>query len=88
MVLLQAGPEGRLKITAEDLRRNLRIRPHARLFLLNNPVNPTAQPYTKEEVEALFAVCLEYRVYIDGLSKNFSRDGGLRATRRAIEALP
>lgn len=110
MVLPKAGPEGYLKITPDDLRRNLRFRPHSRLFLLNNPVNPTAQLYTNEEVEALFDVCLEHRVYfvldrlywrivydgkrfpepdltperkkwliqIDGLSKNFSRGGGLR----------
>lgn len=110
MVLPQAGAAGRLKATPEDLRRNLRIRPHARLFLLNNPVNPTAQLYSKAEVEALFSVCLEHRIYlvldrlywrivfdgvrfpeldldeerkrwlimVDGLSKNFSRGGGLR----------
>jgi aspartate aminotransferase len=53
----------RLKITADDLRRNLQLRPHARLFLLNNPCNPTGQLYDADEVEALLRVCVEHRVY-------------------------
>lgn len=63
MVLPAAGDANRLKVTPADLLRNLRMRPHARLFLLNNPVNPTSQLYSKEEVEALLAVCVEHRVY-------------------------
>jgi len=53
----------RLKVTADDLRRNLRMRPHAKLFLLNNPCNPTAQLYDAREVEELLAVCVEHGVY-------------------------
>jgi len=52
-----------LKVTAEDLRRNLELRPHTKLFLLNNPCNPTAQLYDADEVEALLRVCVEYGVY-------------------------
>jgi aspartate aminotransferase len=68
MVLPAAGEPGavearRLKVNADDLRRNLRMRPHARLFLLNNPCNPTGQLYDAEEVEALLQVCVEHRVY-------------------------
>jgi aspartate aminotransferase len=63
MVLPTAGSAGRLKVTPDDLQRNLRMRPHAKLFLLNNPVNPTAQLYAADEVNALLDVCVEHRVY-------------------------
>lgn len=63
MVLPRAGPSNHLKVSAEDLRRNLRMRPHAKLFLLNSPVNPTGQLYSAEEVEALLQVCIEYRIF-------------------------
>ncbi len=64
MVLPASGPEAHLlKVSAADLRRNLELRPHARLFLLNNPCNPTGQLYTAEEVEALLRVCVEHRVF-------------------------
>lgn len=63
MVLPAAGTDGRLKVTPDDLRRNLRMRPHAKLFLLNNPVNPTAQLYSADEVNGLLDVCVEHRVY-------------------------
>jgi len=53
----------RLKVTADDLRRNLELRPHVKLFLLNNPCNPTAQLYDAREVEELLAVCVEHQVY-------------------------
>jgi aspartate aminotransferase len=52
-----------MKITPDDLKRNLRMRPHVRLFLLNNPVNPTAQLYDREEVWDLLHVCVENHVY-------------------------
>ncbi len=63
MVLPRAGDANYLKVTPEDLRRNLRVRPHAKLFLLNNPVNPTAQLYGAAELEALLQVCVEHRIY-------------------------
>ena len=62
-VLPLAGSDNRLKVTPADLRRNLEVRPHTRLFLLNNPCNPTAQLYSAGEVEALLRVCCEYKVY-------------------------
>ena len=60
---LERGAAGRLKVTPGDLRRNLRLRPHARMFLLNNPVNPTGQSYTAEETAALLQVCVEHKVF-------------------------
>ncbi len=52
-----------LKVTATDLERNLRMRPFAKLFLLNNPVNPTAQLYDAEEIEALLQVCVSHKIF-------------------------
>ncbi len=63
MVLPAAGDGHRLKVTADDLERNLRMRPDARLFLLNNPCNPTGQLYDADEVEALLATCVRHRIY-------------------------
>lgn len=53
----------RLKITPEDLERNLDARPHTKLFLVNSPVNPTAQLYTRQEINALLDVCVERKVF-------------------------
>ncbi len=51
MVLPRAGPSNHLKVSAEDLRRNLRMRPHAKLFLLNSP-------FIVEQAAALADRCL------------------------------
>ena len=63
MVLPRAGTANHLKVSPEDLSRNLKMRPYAKLFLLNSPVNPTKQLYNKDELEALLQVYVEYRVY-------------------------
>jgi aspartate aminotransferase len=63
MVLPAAGEKNYLKVEPSDLRRNLKMRPHAKLFLLNSPVNPTGQLYSAQEVEALIEVCVEHRIY-------------------------
>ena len=63
MVIPKAGLTNRIKVRPEDLERNLTMRPHAKLFLLNNPVNPTGQLYSAEEVEALLSVCVRHRIY-------------------------
>lgn len=64
VMVLPRGPQrDRLKVSPDDLRRNLDQRPDARLFLLNNPCNPTGQLHTAEEVNALLDVCVERGVY-------------------------
>lgn len=60
---IEKGEAGRLKCTPGDLKRNLRMRPHAKMFLLNNPVNPTGQSYTAEETAELLRVCVEHKIY-------------------------
>lgn len=63
MVLPERGEKARLKVTPDDLLRNLRARPHAKMFLLNNPVNPTSQLYTADEVDALLRTCARHSVF-------------------------
>jgi len=53
----------RLLIEPEDLLRNIRMRPHARLFLLNNPVNPTGQMYDAATVAELARLCARNGIY-------------------------
>lgn len=63
MVLPRGGEAARMKVSPDDLVRNLKARPHAKMFLLNNPVNPTSQLYSAEEVEALLEICVRYRTF-------------------------
>ncbi|RMH10969.1 MAG: aminotransferase class I/II-fold pyridoxal phosphate-dependent enzyme [Planctomycetota bacterium] len=63
MVLPLGQQRDGLKVTPVDLERNLDARPHARLFLINNPVNPTAQLYSEQEINALLNVCAERGVF-------------------------
>lgn len=63
MVLPLDRRNGRMKITPADLERNLDGRPHAKLFLLNSPVNPTGQMYSQGELNALLDLCVERKVY-------------------------
>ena len=63
VMVIPRRDDSRLKVSAEDLRRNLRMRPHTKMFLLNNPCNPTAQLYDAREIEELLAVCVEHRIY-------------------------
>ncbi|MCW8130970.1 MAG: aminotransferase class I/II-fold pyridoxal phosphate-dependent enzyme [Planctomycetota bacterium] len=53
-----------LKVGPEDLRRNLKMRPHAKMFVLNTPCNPTGQMYDAAEVDALLTVCAQHGVYM------------------------
>ena len=63
MVLPGSDEASRLKVTPDDLLRNLKARPHAKMFLLNNPVNPTSQLYSAEEVDALLRVCVQHEIF-------------------------
>ena len=69
----------RLLVGPDDLERNIRMRPHARMFLLNNPVNPTAQLYDGETVAALARVCARHGIYfvLDRLYWKLIFDGGV-----------
>ena len=57
-----ASKEQHFKITAEQL--EAAITPKTKMFMLNSPSNPTGMVYTKEELEALAAVCEKHGIYV------------------------
>lgn len=78
MVLpLEKKEKNFLKVTPEDLLRNIKLRPHARLFLLNSPCNPTGQLYSAQEIDTLLNICVEHEMYfvIDRLYWRIVFDG-------------
>lgn len=61
-VIVTAGEEAQFKITAEQLAAA--ITPKTKALILNNPCNPTGTVYSKEELEAIFKVCVEKDIYV------------------------
>ena len=61
-VVVSAGEDQGFKITAEQL--EAAITPKTKAIMLNNPSNPTGAIYTKQELEALAAVCVKHDLYI------------------------
>ena len=61
-VYVMAGIDQGFKITPDQLREVLT--PKTRMVILNSPSNPTGAVYTREELEALFEVCLSHGVWI------------------------
>lgn len=84
--LPSGGTGRRLKLQPEDVRLALEMMQGARALLLCNPVNPTGQVYTADEIHALVDVCAAAGVFciIDRLQGKLVYDGGrfpyLRAT--------
>ena len=70
-----ASKEQHFKITAEQL--EAAITPKTKMFMLNSPSNPTGMVYTKEELEALAAVCEKHGIYVlaDDIYYNLVYDG-------------
>lgn len=61
-VIVAAGEEAHFKITAQQLEDA--ITPKTKVFMLNSPSNPTGMVYTKEELEAIAAVCVRHNIYV------------------------
>lgn len=61
-VIVAAGEDAHFKITAEQL--EAAITPNTKVFMLNSPSNPTGMVYTKEELEAIAAVCVKHNIYV------------------------
>jgi aspartate aminotransferase len=61
-VVVSASEAEDFKITPEKL--EAAITPKTKALMLNNPSNPTGMVYTKEELEALVAVCVKHDLYI------------------------
>ncbi|MBR6950772.1 MAG: pyridoxal phosphate-dependent aminotransferase [Oscillospiraceae bacterium] len=54
--------ENLFKITPEQLEEGITER--TKLFMINNPCNPTGTLYTEDELRALCAVCVKHDLYI------------------------
>lgn len=74
-VEVRAEASANFKITAEQL--EAAITDKTKMFMLNSPSNPTGMVYTKEELEALAAVCEKHGIYVlaDDIYCNLVYDG-------------
>ena len=61
-VSVYAGEENLFKITPEQLEEAITDR--TKLFMINNPCNPTGTLYTGKELRALCDVCVKHDLYI------------------------
>ena len=61
-VFVETKKENGFKMTAEELKKA--ITPKTKMLIFNSPSNPTGAVYTKEETEAIAAVCEEAEIYI------------------------
>lgn len=61
-VIVTAEESAGFKMTAQQLEDA--ITPKTKCIILNNPSNPTGMVYSKEELEAIAAVCVKHEVYI------------------------
>lgn len=61
-VEIRADASSHFKITAEQLENA--ITDKTKMFMLNSPSNPTGMVYTKQELEALAAVCEKHGIYV------------------------
>lgn len=72
-----AGATGHLKLQPDDVRLSLEMMQGARALILCNPVNPTAQVYTADELLAIVEVCAAAGVFciVDRLYGKLLYDG-------------
>ena len=61
-VIVEAGEEQNLKITAQQL--EAAITDKTKCLMLNNPSNPTGMIYSAEELRAIADVCVKHDLYI------------------------
>ena len=61
-VVVNASEAEHFKITPEKL--SAAITPKAKCMILNNPSNPTAMMYDRQELEAIAKVCVEKDIYV------------------------
>ena len=75
-VVVTATEAEHFKLTAEKL--SAAITPKTKAIMLNNPSNPTGMMYSREELEALAAVCTKADIYVisDEIYACLVYDGG------------
>ena len=75
-VVVTATEEENFKLSADKLAAA--ITPKTKALILNNPSNPTGMMYSREELEALAAVCTEADIYVisDEIYACLVYDGG------------
>ncbi len=61
-VIIHAGEDQNFKVTAEQL--EAAVTEKTKAVIINNPSNPTGMLYSKEELEAIAAVCVKHDLYI------------------------
>lgn len=61
-VVVTATEEEHFKLSAEKL--EAAITPKTKAMILNNPSNPTGMMYSREDLEAIAAVCLKHEIYV------------------------
>lgn len=61
-VILQATEDSDFKITPDQLREA--VTDKTKVFLMNNPSNPTGMLYSEKELKALVDICVEKDLYI------------------------
>ncbi len=61
-VIVSAGEEQNFKITAEQF--EAAVTDKTKVFILNNPSNPTGMLYSRKELEALAEICLKHDLYV------------------------
>ena len=61
-VVVTATEDANFKMTAEQL--EAAITDKTKCMILNNPSNPTGMVYSREELEAIAAVCVKHGIYV------------------------
>jgi len=61
-VVVTAEESGSFRVTAEQL--EAAVTPKTKCLILNNPSNPTGMVYSREELEAIAAVCVKHQIYV------------------------
>ncbi len=59
---LETSAENEFKITSDQLEEN--ISPNTKVLILNSPSNPTGSVYSKQELEAIAAVCVKRNIFV------------------------
>ncbi len=74
-VAVTLSADDNFRITADRLRE--KITPHTKALMVNTPNNPTGRVLTREELDAVVAVALEYDLYVisDEIYESIIYDG-------------